>query len=185
MTDKSLKIRPAQLTDIPVLQRWDAMPHVIACVTDDPETNPEEDWDWHAELAERDDGTEFHIAEWIDRPIGVLQTIDPATERTGYWEMEEPGFRAIDIWIGEPEFLGKGLGTKMMEWIIARSFKEHSATAVLIDPLASNTGAHRFYARLGFQMIERRNFHGESDCFVMRLDRADRTISSAPPKAQE
>jgi aminoglycoside 6'-N-acetyltransferase len=42
---------------------------------------------------------------------------------------------------------------------------------VLIDPLASNTRAHRFYERLGFEFVERRRF-GADDCFVYRLPRA-------------
>jgi aminoglycoside 6'-N-acetyltransferase len=45
-------------------------------------------------------------------------------------------------------------------------------TAVLIDPLASNTRSHRFYERLGFKWIDRRYF-GDDDCFVYQLDRAD------------
>jgi aminoglycoside 6'-N-acetyltransferase len=43
-----------------------------------------------------------------------------------------------------------------------------AAAAVLIDPLASNTRAHRFYGRLGFRFVERRRF-GQDDCFVYRL----------------
>jgi aminoglycoside 6'-N-acetyltransferase len=42
---------------------------------------------------------------------------------------------------------------------------------VLIDPLASNTRAHRFYERLGFEFVERRRF-GEDDCLVYQLLRA-------------
>lgn len=51
----------------------------------------------------------------------------------------------------------------------------------LIDPLASNTRAHRFYERLGFQCIDRRWF-GEDDCFVYRLNRSDwcQTESNSP-----
>ena len=49
--------------------------------------------------------------------------------------------------------------------------------AILFDPLASNTRAHRFYERLGFRFIEQRRF-GEDDCFVYRLSRADWTYES-------
>jgi aminoglycoside 6'-N-acetyltransferase len=45
-------------------------------------------------------------------------------------------------------------------------------TAVIIDPLAANTRAHRFYERLGFRFVERRGF-GDDDCFIYRLERAD------------
>jgi aminoglycoside 6'-N-acetyltransferase len=42
---------------------------------------------------------------------------------------------------------------------------------VLIDPLANNVRAHRFYERLGFQSVERRQF-GADDCLVFQLTRA-------------
>jgi aminoglycoside 6'-N-acetyltransferase len=51
-------------------------------------------------------------------------------------------------------------------------------TAVLIDPLASNTRAHVFYQRLGFRFVERRQF-GLDDCFVYRLERADWAAQSS------
>jgi hypothetical protein len=43
-------------------------------------------------------------------------------------------------------------------------------TAIVIDPLASNTRAHRFYRRLGFVPEGRRMF-GDDDCLVHRLTR--------------
>jgi aminoglycoside 6'-N-acetyltransferase len=45
-------------------------------------------------------------------------------------------------------------------------------TAVVIDPLASNVRAHRFYERLGFKPISRRTF-GDDDCLVHELTRSD------------
>ena len=44
-------------------------------------------------------------------------------------------------------------------------------TAIVIDPLNSNTDALRFYQRLGFRIVGRRTFDGD-DCLVHRLDRA-------------
>ncbi len=58
-----------------------------------------------------------------------------------------------------------------MQIALTRCFADPVVTAVLIDPLASNTCAHRFYERLGFEFVERRSF-GEDDCFVYQLSRA-------------
>jgi aminoglycoside 6'-N-acetyltransferase len=41
---------------------------------------------------------------------------------------------------------------------------------VLIDPLASNEGALRFYERLGFEFVEERDF-GSDHCRVYRFPR--------------
>jgi len=58
----------------------------------------------------------------------------------------------------------------MMRQTLERCFKEGSVQAVLIDPLASNTAAHRFYERLGFAFVEERDF-GDDHCFVYQLTR--------------
>ncbi len=58
----------------------------------------------------------------------------------------------------------------MMRLALERCFADPQVSAVLIDPLASNTRAHRFYERLGFRFVERRRF-GADECFVYRLDR--------------
>ena len=57
-----------------------------------------------------------------------------------------------------------------MRVALARCFVDPLVTAVIIDPLASNVRAQRFYERLGFVFVERRRF-GDDDCFVYRLDR--------------
>ena len=60
----------------------------------------------------------------------------------------------------------------MMKLAIDRCFADPLVMAILIDPLASNTRAHRFYERLGFQFIEPRQF-GDDECFVYRLNRSN------------
>lgn len=168
-----IHMRPATLADITVLERWDKMPHVINATYDNPADAEKDEWNWAEELAPRSDGTEFFIAEQSDRPIGMMQNIDPAAERTHYWGAIGPGFRALDIWIGEVDCLGQGYGEQMMRFMINRCFQDQGADAILIDPLRSNTRAHRFYERLGFVFVERRQFDSSSDCHVMRLDRND------------
>jgi aminoglycoside 6'-N-acetyltransferase len=159
-----MNLRPATPADLPLLQRWDEQPHVIA-------SDPNDDWHWEIELARSPDWREQLIAERDGRPIGFIQIIDPAREESRYWGEVAANLRAVDIWIGEAADLGKGYGTSMMKLALARCFADPAVEAVLIDPLASNTRAHRFYERLGFEFVERRRF-GQDDCFVYRLDRS-------------
>ena len=160
-----LRLRPATLADVPLLRRWDEQPHIVA-------SDPNDDWHWEEELGRTPDWREQLIAELDGRPIGFLQIIDPAREESHYWGDVPADLRAIDIWIGEEADLGRGYGTRMMHLALARCFADTAASAVLIDPLASNTRAHRFYERLGFRFLERRQF-GADDCFVYRLARGD------------
>jgi len=161
-----IRLRPAVPADTELLSYWDTKPHVIASSGDD-------DWyDWPVELARDVDWGEFLIAELEGRPIGIMEIIDPAREETHYWGDVEPDLRAIDIWIGEEDDLGKGHGTQMMSLAVDKCFNEPSVKSILIDPLASNLKARRFYERLGFKEIEHRKF-GVDDCVVYRLERDD------------
>jgi len=159
-----MRLRRATLADLPTLLHWDRQPHVIAATGDD------DSFPWEIELPRDVEWRELRIGEVDGRSVGVIQIIDAAREETHYWGDAEPNLRAIDIWLGEASDLGKGYGTQMMKLAIARCFADPKVTAILIDPLASNTRAHRFYERLGFRPLERRTF-GTDDCLVYRLTR--------------
>lgn len=160
----NIQLRPAGLQDLALLQYWDTQVHVW---NSDPN---EEDWDWAEELPRELAWREMLVAELDGRPIGFIQIIDPLLEESHYWGDVSPNLRAIDIWIGEVEELGKGYGTVMMNLALERCFAVPEVTAVLIDPLASNTKAIRFYERLGFEFVERRMFD-EDDCAVYWMTR--------------
>jgi aminoglycoside 6'-N-acetyltransferase len=160
-----IDLRPATPDDLALLRHWDEQPHVIA-------SDPNDDWGWEVELHRHPDWREQLIAELDGRPIGFVEIIDPAREESHYWGDTSADLRAIDIWIGEEACLGKGYGTQMMRLALDRCFADPAVSAVLVDPLAGNTRAHRFYERLGFRFVEARRF-GEDDCLVYRLQRAD------------
>lgn len=160
-----MSLRSATSADLDLLRHWDEQPHVTA-------SDPNDDWAWEVELDRTPDWREQLIAEIDSRPIGFIQIIDPAREESHYWGNVTTGLRAIDIWIGKETDLGKGYGTKMMQLALARCFADPFVKAVLIDPLANNAGAHRFYERLGFQFVEHRRL-GDDDCLIYRLSRAN------------
>ena len=159
-----MNLRPAVLADSELLQAWDRQPHVIAATGDDDAIN------WDAELTRDVDWQWNFIAEFDGRPIGIIQVIDPQREETHYWGDVEANLRAIDIWIGPPSDLGRGFGTIMMQLVLEFCFANPTISGVLIDPLASNTRARRFYERIGFHFVEYRRF-GTDDCAVYRIDR--------------
>jgi RimJ/RimL family protein N-acetyltransferase len=91
--------------------------------------------------------------------------------------------RAIDIWIGEENYLGVGYGTEMMKLTldhycfgrgdgaaVSSATDTSRVTTVWVDPMADNVGAHRFYQRFGFRPFGIRYF-GPDRTLVHRLDR--------------
>jgi aminoglycoside 6'-N-acetyltransferase len=160
-----LKLRTATLADLEVLRHGDTQAHVIA-------SDPDSDWEWQTELARNPPWREQLIAELDGRPIGFVQIIDPTQEYSHYWGDVPENLRALDIWLGEADALGKGYGTHIMQLALARCFADSNVTAVLIDPLASNMRAHTFYERIGFRFVERRCF-GEDECLVFQIRREE------------
>lgn len=163
--EKQIVLRPATLSDLEMLRHWDEQEHVL-------ESDPNDDWDWENELSRQPSWREQLIAEYNGRPLGFVQIIDPAEEESHYWGDVPAGLRAIDIWLGDSKDLGKGYGTKIMRLAIDRCFDDPRVSAILLDPLESNTRAHRFYERLGFRFLRKQRF-GQDDCFVYRLVRED------------
>lgn len=77
-----LRLRRARLDDMPVLERWDTDPDVIAATTDDEATaralgGP----DWRVELGQHSDVSYYLIAEVEGRPVGAVQICDPRLAR--------------------------------------------------------------------------------------------------------
>lgn len=167
-----MTLRRATLDDLPVLRGWDADADVVASGAarglDGWEEDLGRDVPWAEELIAEADGV----------PVGFIELIDAVVEESHYWGHDvEPGAWALDIWIGRPEHRGRGIGSEMMRLALARCFDVHGASAVLLDPRSDNTRAHRFYERLGFVFVERRNFDDgdrDEDCFVYRLGRPER-----------
>ncbi len=158
-----VKLRPATIEDLTLLLYWDTMQHVI-------DSDPDDDWNWEFELSRNPSWREQFVAELDRKPIGFVQIIDPYYEETHYWGDVAQNKRAIDIWIGEENNLGKGYGTTMMHLAIDRCFSNPAISGILIDPLKTNTKAHAFYEKLGFIFVEERTFD-ETACFVYELDR--------------
>jgi aminoglycoside 6'-N-acetyltransferase len=163
----SITLRTAVRADIPMLEGWDEEPHVQAS---DPGSG--DGWEWEDEIEAGLPGFWHFVAQADGVPIGFVQIIDPHIEPTRYWGDMPPGLRAIDIWIGPAQWLGRGAGTRMMALALEWCFASPDVHTILIDPLATNTRAHRFYERCGFRFLERRQF-GADICHVYQLNRAD------------
>lgn len=167
----TVSLRPATLDDLDRLRAWSAAPHVQASLGADA------GFEWPNDLQRTGDGLEINIIQVDGRPIGVIVVLNPAVDTYTYWGEVGDNVRALDVWIGEADMLGQGYGSTAMRLAIDNCFTKAGAARILIDPLASNTRAIAFYARLGFQVLETRVFETEV-CTVMSIER-DHWRSSA------
>lgn len=164
MRESILTYRDATISDALTLRKWDSYEHIIA-------SDPDDEWDWETELDKRVDWRVQWMFLLDGMPLGFVQIIDPENEESHYWGEVGQGFRAIDIWIGPHEFLGKGF-TKMMKTAIDFCFSDPKVHSIIIDPLASNVRAIKFYQKIGFKFTENRYFENTL-CSVHSLIRSD------------
>ncbi|WNJ19025.1 GNAT family N-acetyltransferase [Pontibacter sp. G13] len=160
-----LHFRTPDIDDLEMLRAWDREPHVIA-------SDPHETEIWEPEeLTEFEDWRVMWIVEDPDGiPFGFLQIIDPQKEPEQYWGDLPEGIRTLDIWIGPPEYLGKGYGTQMMKHAFRWCFQFPEVQEIWIDPVSSNVDAIRFYRRVGFEFVERKML-GKDLCDIHRFSR--------------
>ena len=98
---------------------------------------------------------EPYIVETEGKPFAFMQCYrltDEDYKSYGY-SIEETIY-GIDQFIGEPELLGKGYGTRMVTEFLSFIFNEKGADAVTVDPELTNPRAIRCYEKCGFQKIK-------------------------------
>lgn len=85
---------------------------------------------------------------------------------------------AIDLFIGEPEKWGRGIGTQALKMTLDYLFMEMKIDKVMIDPHVDNPRAVRSYGKAGFHkvgLMPRHELHEGSwrDCCLMEVTRPE------------
>ena len=141
MSAEALAFRPVGPADLALLNRWIAADHVARW------------WDASEPFAAADlDRPD--VAMWLVSADGVpfayVQDYDVHAEPGHHFGHLPPGSRGIDLFVGPPEMLGRGLGTRLIARHMER-LHAAGAPAVAVDPHPDNARAIRVYARLGFR----------------------------------
>lgn len=150
VTFGDLALRLLQREDIPLLVRWRSHPEIHEWYGGSPRT------------AEHFERKYFASTEPVTRclillegrPVGYLQFYEYIQEWKPFVGLE-PTEEAwgIDLYLGEPELLGRGIGSRLLRCVAAWLTTEHGASRVLIDPHVDNIRAVRAYERAGFRKI--------------------------------
>jgi aminoglycoside 6'-N-acetyltransferase len=135
--------RPLTRDDYPLFHIWLAEPH-IAGWWGDAETELsliEADFDSNV--------TDMYIVELDGHPFAYVQDYD-----AHHWPMPQyadlpPKARALDTFVGDPAYLGKGHASGYLAQRLADLRRHYPVVAV--DPDPTNTRAIAAYARAGFR----------------------------------
>ncbi len=98
-----------------------------------------------------------YIVTLKDTPIGYIQYyyIDPTGEKTGKCLPKLPTTTVgTDQFIGDPLYINKGVGTRMIkEFITYLGRIEPNITTLIVDPEPTNYAAIRCYEKVGFKRV--------------------------------
>lgn len=91
-----------------------------------------------------------------ERPIGYLQfyEIPDAEEKASLLLLPYAHPYGIDLFLGEPGLLGRGIGTRCLEMVCGYLFAQKHADALCIDPRVDNQRAIRCYEKAGFSYVK-------------------------------
>jgi RimJ/RimL family protein N-acetyltransferase len=140
--------------DYALMVGWHNRPHVREWWNcDEPAMTFERARAEYFDLTLPNSSTAACIVECFTKPIGYCQFYPWHDELESAREIgfePQPGWWGIDIFIGDPEMTGKGIGTRTVN--ILCSYLEHTkgATAVALTTSIENRQAIRAYEKAGF-----------------------------------
>ena len=154
-------------TGLDLLARWLQAPHVLKW-WNDPEGNL-------ADAKERAPDTHaLIVAE--GRPVGYLRwqrASLPDLTTLGITDIPE-GSIDIDILIGEPEFVGKGIGSQALKLLLDRFRVDPAIPLAGMSTAVKNHAAVRAYEKAGFQRRQHYVDPELGDAWIMAIDLRDR-----------
>lgn len=145
--------RLAAIKDEPMIKEWWTKPHVMEFWDNSPEMwqNVENYFQGKKELFD------YWIGFYNQEPFALFMTSEleknlPEDDPYAKWVEGEELTITIDFMIGNEKFIGKKLSH-----VVLRQFslfmKENGASAVIIDPAATNPRAVHVYQKAGFQIV--------------------------------
>jgi release factor glutamine methyltransferase len=100
------------------------------------------------------EGTESMIVELAGRSVGYVQLYELTRHATEFGLDDDPrggqGIWSLDLFVGEPELHGTGLGRRVVRSVAEYLVHERVARDVVIMPYPENERAVRSYAAAGF-----------------------------------
>jgi aminoglycoside 6'-N-acetyltransferase len=151
-----------QWDDLPLLLAWFRQPHVKAWWRDEPDDLEAIEAEYGACIT-GEDPTELFVIESDGRAVGMIQRYRFADEPewiTCFDGILDVGAAlGIDYLVGEPDAVGKGIGTAAIAELVAATFAGSLAASVVTNVDIANVASWRALEKVGF----RRVWEGEID----------------------
>lgn len=147
--------KPLEKTDLPLLHSWLNQPHMRKFYQRKPITQ-DEVFEKYAPQIGSAVPTRSHIACYEGRPIGKIQSYRNCDYPEYKNVIRVAGGISVDLFIGEPAYLGKGLGRRMLQsYLTDVAFKifENEKYCYICHE-ADNQGAIACSKAAGFKFVK-------------------------------
>jgi aminoglycoside 6'-N-acetyltransferase len=148
-------------TEVTLLRRWLAAPHVAAWYPD-----PEEHVGWAANPPLGGDRALIAVGGRIVGYVRWQAVSREVLDSVGLHEIPA-GSVDVDILIGEPEFVGRGIGPKALLILMSRLRQRGDVPLVGLTTSVQNLSAQRAYTKAGFRILREYNPPGYGHCYLM------------------
>lgn len=154
---------PLQKSHFPLLLKWLESPHVKVWWDPNVQWTPQlikEKYGTYVQGYKIEKGVRKPIQAYIiclnDIPMGYVQLYNIHNFAEDYPDVLEglpDSLAALDFFVGEKEFLGKGLTSIILQQFL-KEYVDPSYEACFVDPDTANIIAIRAYEKAGFKIIQ-------------------------------
>jgi aminoglycoside 6'-N-acetyltransferase len=142
--------------DLPLLRRWLCQPHVVKWWRGEPSDLASVEAKY-GPCIDGEDPTELFVIEDSGRPIGMIQRYLMADETE--WSSAFAGIvdvsdaAGIDYLIGEPDAVGRGLGTAAITIFVSSIFAWRPVGSIVVTVEQTNPASWRVLEHAGFDRV--------------------------------
>jgi RimJ/RimL family protein N-acetyltransferase len=101
----------------------------------------------------------IEVKEGFEKPIGYFQYYFAPPDEIG-----------IDQFIGDENYLDRGVGEKTIRMFVGLILRLHKPKAIVLDPSPDNKRAIRCYEKVGFKHYETKKNADGNSVYMMRLE---------------
>ncbi len=155
---------PLRTSDLRLMHRWLSDPYLVQIWLNGKHASYTDIEKKYLPRIHGRDPADPYLIACDDRPIGYVQSYlwKDYPETSKYFDPGERNASSLDIFIGEPEYRGKGFGPVILRLFLQSVvFRKYDANTCLVTPLASNGTAIRAYEKAGFTKTRTMDHPGE------------------------
>ncbi|HEX7017537.1 MAG TPA: GNAT family N-acetyltransferase [Patescibacteria group bacterium] len=171
-----ISFRELRFDDLPLLHDWLNTPHVHEWYDKDEQNTLDEIKEKYGKKINKEEPTDSYLIMYDNQPIGYIQTAkvkDWPTLESVVGKNQQAA--SIDLFIGEPNYLGKGLGSQVIrKFLTVVVFQRPDIIKCFIDPEPSNVRAIKSYEKAGFKYLKTVQIPGEPEpAYLMEIKKED------------